>query len=150
MREHASYDGAIIKQSDVTLLGYPLGIITEADELLKNINYYDGKLDLKHGPAMSHGVMAVTLARNGRSDDAERALERAYKPNVRGPFMVLAETATNNRTYFLTGAGAMLQGIIFGYAGVDITTEGLKQVKTKLPSSVKKVTVKTPKGSFSR
>lgn len=150
MREHASYDGAIIKQSDVTLLGYPLGIITEADELLKNINYYDGKLDLKHGPAMSHGVMAVTLARNGRPDDAERALERAYKPNVRGPFMVLAETATNNRTYFLTGAGAMLQGIIFGYAGVDITPEGLKQVKTKLPSSVKKVTVKTPKGSFSR
>lgn len=51
---------------------------------------------------MSHGVMAVTLARNGRPEEAEAALDRAYKPNVRGPFMVLAETASNNRTYFLT------------------------------------------------
>lgn len=50
MREHATYDGAKIKQSDVTLLGYPLGIITDKDELLKNIAYYDTRLDLAHGP----------------------------------------------------------------------------------------------------
>ena len=150
MREHATYDGAQIKQSDVTLLGYPLGVITDAKELLKNINYYDSKLDLKHGPAMSHGVMAVTLARNGRPEEAAKALDRAYRPNVRGPFMVLAETATNNRTYFLTGAGAMLQGIIFGYAGLDITPSGLSQVKTSLPASVKKITVHTPRGTYTR
>ena len=64
--------------------------------------------------------------------------------------MVLAETATNNRTYFLTGAGAMLQGIIFGYAGLDITPSGLSQVKTSLPASVKKITVHTPRGTYTR
>lgn len=150
MRENATYNGENIKQSDVTLLTYPLGVVTDRDEALRNIRYYDNKLDLNDGPAMSHGVMAVSLARTGRAEEAADALDRAYKPNVRGPFMVLAETASNNRTYFLTGAGAMLQGIIFGYAGLDITPEGIRQVDSKLPKSVKSVTVHTPAGTFTR
>ncbi len=150
MREHATYDGATIKQSDVTLLGYPLGIMTDPDELVRNINYYNDKLDLAHGPAMSHGVMAVTLARHGRPEDAAKALDRAYKPNLRGPFMVLAETASNNRTYFLTGAGAMLQGIIFGYAGLEISPEGVIQTSSDLPQDITGVSVSTPFGHFSR
>lgn len=150
MREHATYDGARIKQSDVTLLGYPLGVITDPDELLRNIRYYDPLLDPDHGPAMSHGVMAVTLARTGRADEAGRTLARAYQPNVRGPFMVLAETAKNNRTYFLTGAGAMLQGVIFGFAGIDISPEGLVQVQSVLPPDVEAVVVTTPGATFTR
>jgi len=150
MREHATYDGGQIKQSDVTLLGYPLGLINDRDELIRNIQYYDTKLDPDHGPAMSHGIMAVTLARTGRAADAAQTLERAYKPFVRGPFMVLAETAKNNRTYFLTGAGSLLQGIIFGYAGIDITPQGLRQVDSVLPRDIKSVSVKTPAGTFIR
>ena len=150
MREYDGYEGAKIKQSDVTLLGYPLGVVQDRDQLLRDIAYYDTKLDPDHGPAMSHGVMAVTLSRQGRAEEAARALATAYRPNVRGPFMVLAETARNNRTYFLTGAGAMLQGIIFGLAGVDINDSGIVQVESTLPAGVESVTVTTPSGEFTR
>lgn len=148
MREHAAYKGEQIKQSDVTLLGYPLGVITDNNELIKNINYYESKLDPDHGPAMAHGVTAVTQSRAGRADDAARSLTHAYKAFARGPFMVLSETASSNDAYFLTGAGSLLQGLIFGYAGIDITPRGLEQVKSSLPKNIKRVTVSTPAGTF--
>ena len=99
---------------------------------------------------MSHGVMAVTLARTGRTEEARKTIARAYQPNIRGPFMVLAETATNDNTYFLSGAGSLLQGVIFGFAGLDITPQGIRQVHSALPESLRKVKVITPSGTFER
>ena len=148
MREHATYDGAKIKQGDVTLLGYPLGVMTDRDELLKNLNYYDTKLDPVNGPAMGRGVMAVSLSRLGMGEKAGNTLTKAYVPHLRGPFLVFAETPKNNATYFMTGAAALLQGVIFGYGGIDITSDGIRQVSSTLPKGVRSVRITTPLGVF--
>ena len=81
----------------------------------------------------------------GRLGDAEKAYQmfvKSYKPNEVPPFGVLAETAGGTNPYFATGAGGMLQAVIFGLGGLDITEQGIVQLKTKLPGKWKSLTIK--------
>ena len=50
----------------------------------------------------------------------------------------------------MTGAGGLLQAIVFGYAGIDITENGITQTASSLPHGIKSVTVRTPHGIFTR
>ncbi len=56
---------------------------------------------------------------------------------MRPPFGVIAETATGNNPYFSTGAGGMIQAMLNGFGGLEITAEGITQLKTKLPAKWK-------------
>lgn len=150
IKEHATYNGARTKQADVELLAYPLYIIEDPETIKANIDYYSAKIDSIGGPAMSHSAMAVNYSRLGDGEQAARLIDRAYKPNLRGGFHALSESPGNDHTYFMTGAGGLLQAIIFGYAGIDITSEGVRQIPSSLPSTVEKVTVTTPHGTFIR
>lgn len=141
-RENATYDGEMIKQADANLLGYPLGMITDKDQLRKDLAYYAVKIDPDNGPAMSYSVFCVQYARMG---DAEKAYEmfcRSYQPNQRPPFGVLAETPTSHNPYFMTGAGGLLQAVINGFCGLHITDDGIVQLPAALPKHWKRVTVK--------
>ena len=55
---------------------------------------------------------------------------------------MIAETAGGTNPYFATGAGGMLQAVIFGFGGLQITDDGIIQIKPKLPSKWKKLEVK--------
>ena len=145
-REHASYDGETIKQADANLLGYPLGVVADREGQLRDMAYYKERINKTRGPAMSHSVFAVQYARAGMRAEAEEMFERSYKPNLRPPFGVFAETATSNNPYFVTGAGGMLQAVLFGFAGLEITDEGLVQGRGLLPKGWKSLTVKTSGG----
>ncbi len=68
--------------------------------------------------------------------------KKSYQPNQVPPFGVLAETAGGNNPYFATGAGGMLQAILAGLGGLDITDQGIVQLKTKLPKAWKSLTLK--------
>lgn len=141
-REHATYHGEMIKQADVNLLGYPLYCIKDAGRQRRDMEYYADRIDPKNGPAMSYSVFCVQYARMG---DAERAYEmfcRCYQPNLRAPFGVLAETATSDNPYFMTGAGGLLQAVINGFCGLQITDNGIEQLPSVLPAHWKKLTVK--------
>ncbi|MCM1348645.1 MAG: glycoside hydrolase family 65 protein [Firmicutes bacterium] len=146
--EYEGYDGEKIKQADVALLAFPLEILTSPDEIERNLSYYDTKIDSLHGPAMSHSAMSVNYARMGNGEKAGRLVERSYKPNLRGPFHNLSESPGNNHTYFMTGAGGLIQALVFGYAGLDITDNGITQKPATLPKSVKGITVATPTGIY--
>ncbi len=140
-REHSTYKGETIKQADVNLLGYPLGIISDAKAQKRDLEYYAERIDPKNGPAMSYSVFCVQYARLG---DAKRAYEmfcRSYQPNLRPPFGVLAETATSNNPYFMTGAGGLLQAVVHGFCGLQVTDEGIVQLPAVLPKHWKKVTI---------
>ena len=63
-------------------------------------------------------------------------------PNKRPPFGALAETALSNNPYFVTGAGGMLQTVIFGFGGLHITDDGITQRNPVLPASWKSLTIK--------
>ena len=141
-KEHATYNGEMIKQADVNLLGYPLRIITDEKQLKKDLEYYAGKIDPQHGPAMSFAIFCVQYARMGDVDKAYEMFLRSYQPNQRPPFGVLAETPTSNNPYFMTGAGGLLQAVINGFCGLQITDKGIVQLPAILPKHWKKVTIK--------
>lgn len=148
MREHSRYNGEMTKQADVELLAYPLGIVTDPEQIKANIDYYSTKIDPVGGPAMSHSAMAVNYARMGEPDKAAALIERAYRPNLRGPFNNLSETPGNNETYFMTAAGGLLQALIFGYAGIEITPDGITTVAHSHPSDIKSITIKRATTKF--
>lgn len=133
-RENATYDGVMIKQADVNLLAFPLDVITTKDQIEKDLKYYEPRM-APDGPAMGNSVLATLYARLGNPQKAHELFVRSYKSNEVPPFGVLAETAGGTNPYFATGAGGMLQAIVFGFGGLNISDQGVTQIKTKLPSS---------------
>lgn len=140
-REHATYDGRTIKQADANLLGYPLALITDPAQQKRDMDYYVARIDTVNGPAMSYSIFCVQHARLGDAENARKMFERSYRPNSRPPFGVIAETATSNNPYFATGAGGMLQAVISGFCGLEITDKGIVQLPSVLPSHWRSVTV---------
>nr|WP_299341929.1 glycoside hydrolase family 65 protein [Allomuricauda sp.] len=140
-KEHANYDGERIKQADVNLLTYPLDVVNDEETVLKDLEYYEPKL-AEEGPAMGQSVFAVIYARLGNTKEAYRLFRRSYEPNKRPPFGALAEAATSDNPYFATGAGGMLQVVLAGFGGLEITNEGIVQKNPILPKEWKSLTVK--------
>ncbi len=138
-REHASYNGEPVKQADVNLLAHPLKIITDKEQIEKNLKYYVPKIG--HGPAMSHSVFSTLYSRLGDAKKAFELFVKGYQPNENPPFGVLAESAGGTNPYFATGAGGMLQAVVFGFGGLDLTDEGIIQVKTQLPEAWKSLKI---------
>ncbi len=140
-KEHENYNGEIIKQADVNLLSFPLNIINDKGAILKDLKYYEPKLS-KDGPAMGKSIFSVLYARQGDVTNAYRLFKESYVPNQQAPFGALSEVATSNFSYFATGAGGMLQSVLFGFAGLDITDDGIIQNNPVLPKEWKSLTIK--------
>ena len=140
-QNYKGYSGQMIKQGDVNLLAYPLHIITDRTQIEKDLAYYSEKIDKKDGPAMAHGILSVLYARLGDSEKAYSHFVKSYLPNSRPPFGVFSESANSNNPYFATGAGAMLQAIIYGFGGVEQTDSGLKYNKGILPKNWKSLKI---------
>lgn len=140
-KEHSLYNGEIIKQADANLLSYPLEIVNKSEDILKDLKYYEPKL-AKEGPAMGKSIFSVLYARLGDADNAFRLFKASYVPNQQKPFGALSETAVSNFSYFATGAGGMLQTILFGFGGLHFTDEGIIQKNPVLPKQWKSLTLK--------
>jgi protein-glucosylgalactosylhydroxylysine glucosidase len=138
-REHATYNGQSIKQVDVNLLAYPLHEVTDAAAIKKDLEYYEPKVG--HGPAMTHAIFSILYARLGDGEKAFQVFKNGYKPNQLPPFGVLAEQAGGSNPYFATGAGGLIQAMLNGFGGLEITAKGIVQVKSKLPAHWKSLTL---------
>ena len=140
-KENRTYDGEIIKQADVNLLTYPLDVVSDKETVLKDLKYYEPKLS-PIGPAMGKSVFAVIYARLGNASEAYRLFKESYEPNKRPPFGALAEAANSDNPYFATGAGGMLQVVLFGFGGLHITENAIEQKNEILPKEWKSLTLK--------
>ncbi|WP_321281453.1 glycosyl hydrolase family 95 catalytic domain-containing protein [Marinifilum fragile] len=140
-KENREYKGEIIKQADVNLLAYPLEIVTDLKAIRKDLEYYEHKM-APEGPAMSHSILSVLYSRMGEAEKAYELFKRAYVPNKRKPFGALSESAYSNNPYFATGAGGMLQAVIFGFGGLHLTDKGIEQKNPCLPKQWKRLTIK--------
>ena len=140
-RENRTYNGEIIKQADVNLLAYPLHIISDKNQIIKDLNYYEPRF-AKEGPAMGHAILSVLYARLGHPQKAFDFFKRTYEPNKRPPFGALSEAATSNNPYFATGAGGLLQTLLFGFGGLHITEQGIIQINPVLPKQWQSLTLK--------
>jgi len=58
----------------------------------------------------------------------------AYVPNLNPPLRIIAETKGGTNPYFATGAGGIVQSILMGFGGLEITQQGIIQVKSALPT----------------
>ncbi len=139
-RENATYDGVDIKQADVNLLAYPLDIVTERAQIEKDLRYYEPRMSVE-GPAMGNSVLSTLYSRLGNPKKAYDLFVKSYKPNEVPPFSVLAETAGGTNPYFATGAGGMLQAVIFGFGGLQISKDGIIQLDTRLPEKWKSLRI---------
>ena len=140
-REHATYHGEGIKQGDVNLLAYPLGTITEPAQIRQDLTYYETRVPTEGTPAMTQAIFALLYARLGDGAKAKLWFKDAYEPNLLPPFRVVAETKGGTNPYFATGAGGVLQAVLMGFGGLDITPAGIAQRKATLPTGWQSVTI---------
>ncbi|MGC9150952.1 MAG: glycosyl hydrolase family 95 catalytic domain-containing protein [Microbacter sp.] len=140
-KEFATYHGENIKQADVNLLAYPLYEITDQQQIEKDLIYYSQRVPDQGTPAMTQAIFALLYARLGNSSEAYRWFKESYEPNLDPPFRVIAETKGGTNPYFATGAGGVLQSVLMGFGGLEITSKGIVQVKSVLPPFWKKLTI---------
>ena len=140
--EYEGYAGQNIKQADVNLLAYPLGVITDKEQILRDLKYYQSKVPAAGTPAMTQAMFALLYSRLGNSEEAWKWFKDAYEPNLLPPFRVIAETKGGTNPYFITGAGGVLQAVMMGFGGLDLSPKGgWQQIKTALPPQWKSVKV---------
>ncbi len=141
-REHAAYNGEGIKQGDVNLLAYPLKEITDVAQIKKDLDYYSSRVPNEGTPAMTQAIFTLLYARIGDTEKASHFFKDSYLPNLLPPFRVIAETKGGTNPYFGTGAGGILQSVLMGFGGLDITSKGIVQLKGSLPAGWKSLTLK--------
>jgi trehalose/maltose hydrolase-like predicted phosphorylase len=140
-QEHASFHGEGIKQADVNLLAYPLNEITDTKQIQRDLEYYETRVPNEGTPAMTQAVFTLLYARLGNADKAYHWFKEAYEPNLLPPFRVIAETKGGTNPYFATGAGGILQSVLMGFGGLEITPKGITQIKSILPLRWKSLTL---------
>lgn len=140
-KEHATYNGEGIKQADVNLLAYPLKQITDASQIKKDLEYYSARVPNEGTPAMTQAVFTTLYARLGDAEKAYYWFKESYVPNLNPPFRVIAETKGGTNPYFATGAGGIIQSVLMGFGGLEITSNGIIQLKTFLPKQWKSLTL---------
>ncbi|UPK67492.1 glycoside hydrolase family 65 protein [Chitinophaga filiformis] len=140
-KEHAAYNGEGIKQADVNLLAYPLKEITANSQIKQDLDYYATRVPNEGTPAMTQAIFALLYARLGDANKAAHFFKDAYEPNLNPPFRVIAETKGGTNPYFATGAGGILQSLMMGFGGLDITSQGIRQVRSVLPAGWKSLTI---------
>jgi trehalose/maltose hydrolase-like predicted phosphorylase len=140
--EYAGYNGQAIKQADVNLLAYPLGFITDSQQIERDMEYYAKKVPHDDTPAMTESIFALLYSQMGNTHKAAEYFKSGYEPNLLPPFRVLAECKGGTNPYFATGAGGELQAVIFGFGGYEITDKGLIQKPATLPEGWKGLKIK--------
>ncbi len=140
-REHETYKGEGIKQADVNLLAYPLKEVSDPIQIKKDLEYYETRIPTEGTPAMTQAIFTLLYARLGDGDKAYHFFKDAYVPNLNSPLRVIAETKGGTNPYFATGAGGIIQSILMGFGGLEITPKGIIQIKSALPKQWKSLII---------
>ncbi|MCA6515328.1 MAG: glycoside hydrolase family 65 protein [Chitinophagaceae bacterium] len=140
-KEHATYKGEGIKQADVNLLAYPLREITAPAQIKKDLQFYETRIPNEGTPAMTHAIFSLLYARLGDATNAHKFFKESYEPNLLPPFRVIAETKGGTNPYFATGAGGVLQSVLMGFGGLDITEKGIQHLQSTLPPTWKSLII---------
>ena len=140
-KEHATYKGEGIKQADVNLLSFPLKQVTAKADIKKDLDYYSVRVPNEGTPAMTQAIFSLLYSRIGETQKAFSFFKDSYVPNLLPPFNVIAETKGGTNPYFATGAGGIIQSILNGFGGLEITDKGIIQLESTLPTQWKKLTM---------
>jgi trehalose/maltose hydrolase-like predicted phosphorylase len=143
---YRTYEGAPDSTlGDVTpLLAYPLGVPMSDRAKRGNLEPAVRRLMAEGGGAMmGSALLSVDAAELGDRALVDSLLPHSYQNWLKGPFLMLSETPTNNAVNFLTGAGSFLQQVIYGYTGLRLGEKGLEPAfPPMLPSRITRLTLK--------
>jgi trehalose/maltose hydrolase-like predicted phosphorylase len=109
------------------LLSFPLGVPMSDEAKRAHLEQAVRRLSEEaSGAMMGITLLSVDAAELGDRRLADSLLPFSYQGHLRGPFLMLSETPTNDAVNFLTGAGGFLQQVIFGYTGLRLGERGLE------------------------
>ena len=100
---------------------------------------------LKEGPGAMMGstLLSVDAAELGDRALVDSLLPHSYRGHLKGPFLMLSETPTNDAVNFVTGAGGFLQQVIYGYTGLRLGEQGLEPAfPPVLPSQINRLVLR--------
>jgi trehalose/maltose hydrolase-like predicted phosphorylase len=126
------------------LLAYPLGVPMEEPAKRAQLEQAVKRL-LAEGPGAMMGstILSVDAVELGDQRMLDSLLSHSYRPHLKGPFLMLSETPTNDAVNFVTGAGGFLQQVIFGWTGLRIGDGGLDPAyPALLPSHIRRLTLR--------
>jgi len=143
---HPTYEGARPEKrgSVVPLLTFPLALPMPEQARRNDLTAAVGLL-LKEGSGamMTTALYPVIAAQLGDRTLVDTLLPLSYQGHVRAPFDVLAETPTNDAVNFLTGAGAFLQQVVYGYTGLRLGDDGLRAAfRPVLPTRIRRLVLR--------
>jgi trehalose/maltose hydrolase-like predicted phosphorylase len=107
--------------------------VTTPEQIKRDLQYYETRVPQEGTPAMTHAIFSLLYARLGDAENAYRLFKESYQPNLLPPFRVIAETKGGTNPYFATGAGGVLQSVLMGFGGLDLSETGIRQLKPILP-----------------
>jgi trehalose/maltose hydrolase-like predicted phosphorylase len=138
-------EGATELWSSVTpLLTYPLQLKMSEEVQENNLHHAVNNLE-KDGAGADMGVnfLPIIAAEVGNDSLFNLIINKTVTGFLRPPYNVITETQKNANYNFITGAGAFLQQVIFGYTGLRITDEGLvAKYRPMLPAGITKLILK--------
>jgi protein-glucosylgalactosylhydroxylysine glucosidase len=126
------------------LLSYPLGVPMSTRAKRAQLEQAVRQL-LAEGPGAMMGstLLSVDAAELGDRALMDSLLPHSYQGHLKGPFMMLSETPTNNGVNFVTGAGGFLQQVLFGYTGLRLGDNGLEPAFAPLlPSRITRLEIR--------
>lgn len=140
---HPQFDGFSlkekIKQSDVVLLGFPLQMPMSEATRRNDLEIYENVTD-KYGPDTGTWSMhTVGWLELGDLERARQNFKMMFR-NINGPFKVFSEKPANSTegprcVNFITGAGGLLQAVVFGYGGLRLKDDHLRVSMTEIPGT---------------
>ena len=126
------------------LLSYPLAVPMTPRAKRAQLEQAFAQL-LKEGPGAMMGSTILSVGAAELNDRAmmDTLLPFSYRGHLKGPFLMLSETPTNDAVNFVTGAGGFLQQVIYGWTGLRLGVRGLEPAfPPLLPSSVKRLVLR--------
>jgi trehalose/maltose hydrolase-like predicted phosphorylase len=126
------------------LLSYPLGVpMSERAKRAQLRQAVRRLLDQGPGAMMGSTLLSVDAAELGDRALLDSLLPLSYQSHLRGPFLMLSETPTNDAVNFVTGAGGFLQQVIYGWTGLRLGAAGLEEAfEPLLPSRVTRLVLR--------
>lgn len=109
----------VLKQPDVLMLLYLHPDLYPKSTVRANWDYYTPRTDLTYGSSLGPAIQAALAARMGDVEQAQRYFELAAQTDL--------EDARGNTADGIHGAtaGGLWQAVVFGFAGVRLTEQGM-------------------------
>ncbi|GAC1309840.1 MAG: glycosyl hydrolase family 65 protein [Steroidobacteraceae bacterium] len=132
---HLDFDPSVprdpIEGSTLSLLMYPLLDLPMTPQVRRN-DFDHTMIAVKAGHREPHGMAAapasIAAATVGDAPSAVAWLMSNFTSDlIKPPFNVRTETATNNTGYFVTASGGYLQNLIYGFGGLRVEEQGLRE-----------------------